>query len=328
MNAPGRIGYSLGPLLSSGELLACAKMADESAHSIWVPESWGREAFSTLGALSQVTRRCLLGTSVVSIYSRTPATVAMAAVTLDMLSSSRTIIGLGASTEAIVENWHGVKFEKPLARMRDFVTSLKLMLTGEKVTYEGRDFQIKNFRILHKPPRQNIPVFVGAVNPGMVALATELADGAIFFLRPKDELKSTVRGIKAKTGRRDFEIACSIICAVSDNHPEKARRRAAQTLAFYVAVGGYYRKFLAGSGFGSETEQITAAYARSGIENAAERVTEQMLGSLTISGNREQCRKSLDEFMSSGITLPIIQFNPVDDAESSFRELLSTFQIA
>lgn len=328
MNAARRIGYSLGPLLSSDELLECAKLADASSStdSIWIPESWGREAFSTLGALSQVTRRCRLGTSIVSIYSRTPATVAMAAVTLDMLSSSRTVIGLGASTDAIVENWHGVKFERPLERMRDFVTALKLMLTGEKVSYDGKDFRIRNFRILHKPPRQNIPILLGAVNPRMISLATELADGIIFFLRPQDELKATVRLVRNKTDGRDFEIACSIICSVSESNPEKARRRAAQTLAFYVAVGGYYRKFLSRSGFGIETDKISAAYARGGIDDATACVTDQMLRSLTISGCREECRKSLNEFVSSGVSLPIIQFNPVNDTESSFRELLSTFQ--
>ena len=108
-----KIGYSLGPLLSMREVLACAKMADShrNVDSLWVPESWGRESFATLGAMSQVTTKVRLGTSIISIYSRTPATVAMAATTLDMLSSNRTVMGLGTSTAAIVENWHGLKFE-------------------------------------------------------------------------------------------------------------------------------------------------------------------------------------------------------------------------
>lgn len=91
-----KIGYSLGPLLSMCEVLACAKMADtqENVDSLWIPESWGRESFATLGAMSQATRRVRLGTSIISIYARTPATVAMAATTLDMLSGNRTIIGL------------------------------------------------------------------------------------------------------------------------------------------------------------------------------------------------------------------------------------------
>src|SRR5919202_4643687 len=102
-----RVGISLGPLLSIHDMLLCAKLADQEANvdSLWFPESWGRESFSTLGAVSQITKKIRLGTSIVNIYSRTPATVAMAATTLDMLSANRFIIGLGVSTPAIIENW-------------------------------------------------------------------------------------------------------------------------------------------------------------------------------------------------------------------------------
>src|SRR5919202_4023961 len=102
-----KMGYSFGPMLSMHEVLMCAKMADQQRNvdSIWVPESWGRESFATLGAISQITKRARLGTSIVNIYARTPATVAMAATTLDMLSANRFIIGLGVSTPAIIENW-------------------------------------------------------------------------------------------------------------------------------------------------------------------------------------------------------------------------------
>jgi alkanesulfonate monooxygenase SsuD/methylene tetrahydromethanopterin reductase-like flavin-dependent oxidoreductase (luciferase family) len=325
--AAKRIGYSLGPLLSTSELLACAKLADAlpSTDSIWVPESWGRESFSTLGAVSQVTARSRLGTSIVSIFSRTPATVAMAAVTLDTLSASRTVIGLGASTEAIVENWHGVKFERPLERMADFVKCFKMMTSGERVSYAGTYYNVKDFKILHPPARKKIPVYIGAVNKGMISLAAELADGVILYLRPLDELKASCSRLQKATAGRNFEIACSLICAVSDSEPEKARKRAAQTLAFYVAVGKYYRKFLSQNGYQRETSEISKTYAESGLQSAASCVTDRMLRMLTICGTREECKRSLGEFVSSGVSLPIIQFNPVDSAESSFRELLSTF---
>ncbi len=322
-----RVGYSLGPLLSMEELLACSKMADEAYNtdSLWVPESWGRESFSTLGAISQLTNRSRLGTSIVNIYSRTPATVAMAATTLDMLSSSRTILGLGASTDAIVENWHGIKFEKPLERMREYVQCLRLMTSGGRVNFNGTFFKVKNFRILHTPLRKTIPIFIGAVNKMMVSLAAELADGVIFYLRPLGELEETISRLKHDTSGRDFEIACSIICAVSDLDPGKARERAAQTLAFYVAVGGYYRRFLSQNGFESESALIAETFAKSGIEDASRCLTEKMLQSLAIFGTRKQCRESLAKFSATGITLPILQFNPVGSTQSSFRELLSTF---
>jgi 5,10-methylenetetrahydromethanopterin reductase len=322
-----KIGYSLGPLLSANEVLKCAKLADShpKVDSLWVPESWGRESFVTLGAMSQVTKRVRLGTSIISIYSRTPGTVAMAATTLDMLSGDRSIIGLGTSTAAIVENWHGVKFERPACRMREYVECLRLMVSGEKVNYSGQFFRANNFKLMHQPQRKQIPLFVAAVNKKMVSLALKLADGVLLYLRPLDELKKTAAELRQSTKERNFEIASSFICALSDKEPEKARKRAAKTLAFYVAVGKYYSRFLSENGFKSEVEGIIAAYGKGDADSAAKLIPNRMLDSLTICGNGEECRKSLAKFVSAGVTLPIIQLNPVGDSESSFREMLSTF---
>lgn len=322
-----KLGYSLGPLLSMREILLCAKMADqqENVDSLWVPESWGRESFATLGAISQVTRKVSLGTSIINIYSRTPAIVAMAATTLDMLSDNRTIIGLGASTAAIVENWHGLKFNRPASRMKEYIECLRLMTRGEKVKYNGEFFQINNFKILHQPQRANIPIFMAAVNKKMVSMASKLADGILLYLRPLEELKRTATELKEATKGKSFEIACSFICAISNKEPEKARARAATTLAFYIAVGEYYSKFLADNGFKIEVEEITAEYRKAGADNAAKYVSDRMLSSLVICGSSEECRESLSKFLSTGITLPIIQFNPIGDSESSFKEMLSAF---
>ena len=130
------------------EVLSFSRLADhrQNVDSLWVPESWGREAFTSLGALSQVTKKVKLGTSIIGIYTRTPATIAMAATTLDILSNNRTIIGLGVSTPPLVENWHGTKFERPLSRMREYIECLRLMMTGEKVYYDGRFIRVKNFK--------------------------------------------------------------------------------------------------------------------------------------------------------------------------------------
>lgn len=322
-----KLGYSLGPLLSMREILLCAKMADqqENVDSLWVPESWGRESFATLGAISQVTRKVSLGTSIINIYSRTPAIVAMAATTLDMLSDNRTIIGLGASTAAIVENWHGLKFNRPASRMKEYIECLRLMTRGEKVKYNGEFFQINNFKILHQPQRANIPIFMAAVNKKMVSMASKLADGILLYLRPLEELKRTTTELKQATKGKSFEIACSFICAMSNKEPEKARARAATTLAFYIAVGEYYSKFLADNGFKIEVEDITAEYRKGGAHNAAKYVSDRMLSSLVICGSSEECRESLSKFLSTGITLPIIQFNPIGESESSFKEMLSAF---
>lgn len=324
-----KIAYNPGTLLSMEDVLLFAKLADDrkNVDSLWVPESWGREAFASLGALSQITKKVKLGTSIIGVYTRTPATIAMAATTLDVLSNNRTIIGLGVSTPPLVEDWHGTKFERPICRMREYIECLRLMMNGEKVYYSGRFFNVKNFKLLYKPKRQKIPIFVAAVNKYMISLACDLADGILLYLRPMEELRKTVSLIKSRTRRRHkgFEIASVFIGAVSNKEPEKARERAAKTLAFYIAVGKYYNRFLSDNGFQSDVEQITSEYHLNGLDIASKFVSDKMLNSLTVSGNSEQCIRSLEKFLSAGISLPIIQVNPVGDTESSIREMLSTF---
>jgi alkanesulfonate monooxygenase SsuD/methylene tetrahydromethanopterin reductase-like flavin-dependent oxidoreductase (luciferase family) len=209
--------------------------------------------------------------------------------------------------------------------MKEYVECLRLLISGEKVNYHGKFFRVNNFKIMSPSKRKNIPIFIAAVNKNMMSLASEIADGVLLYLRPVDELKKTVSELKKTTKGRDFEIATSFICAVSDKEPDKARERAAKTLAFYVSVGKYYSKFLSESGFQEEVDNITSAYGKGGSDAARRFVSDSMLDSLAICGSRKDCQKSLAKFLATGITLAIMQVNPVTDSEGSFREMLSTF---
>lgn len=322
-----KIGYSLGSLLSVRDVLAISKLADSrEVDSLWIPESWGREGFATLGAISQMTRKVRLGSAILSIFARTPATVAMAATTIDMLSNNRTVIGLGVSTEAIVENWHGTEFSKPVRRIHEYVTCIRQMITGETVNYSGSFYKVNNFKLLYRPQRSEIPIFMAAINKRMISLATQIADGILLYLRPYHELKRTVQDIKSVRDKsRVFEIASVVICSISNDQPLLARQRAAQTLAFYISVGKYYNRFLAANGFAKEVLEISEAYRLYGLSGATKHVSESMLDSLTISGNSQQCLKSFKTLRSCGQTTIILQVNPVGDPETSFREMLTTF---
>ena len=326
-----KIGYNIGTLLSVDAILKFAKKIEqkENTDSLWVPESWGREAFVSLGALSQVTKRVRLGTAIISIHSRTPATVAMGISTLDLLSNNRSVLGLGVSTPALVENWHGIKFNYPIEKLREYLQCVKLVMKGSKVFFVGKYYKINNFKILFKPPREDPPIYIAAINDKMIDLSCQLADGVLLYLRPKNELPKAVKNIKKKlkfSGNKKFEICCAFITAVSDKYPDQARLRAAKTLAFYVAIGKYYNKFLRENGFEIEVENITEEYIKNGLVNVHNFISDKMLTSLTISGTRDECIKSLREFNQSGISLPIIQINPVgNNTENSIRELISTF---
>jgi alkanesulfonate monooxygenase SsuD/methylene tetrahydromethanopterin reductase-like flavin-dependent oxidoreductase (luciferase family) len=322
----GQIGINPSSLFNTQDILEFAKLLDSrpQVNSIWIPESWGREAFVMLGAIASLTSKIKLGTSIVSMFSRSPATTAMAASTLDNISKNRTIIGIGASTPILAENWHGTKFEYPLKRMKEYVTCFKIISSGETINFDGNFFKLKNMKIMHPSSRKKIPVFLGAVNSGMIKLATDIADGTILYLRPFDELKETVQHIRSVTSKKskNFEISSVFIAAISNRYPELARRRAAKTLAFYVAVGKYYSEFLSSHGFKNEVEQISNDYLTNGIENISKFVTDHMLDSLTICGTVEDCIRSLKRFVSCGISLPILQINPVKDNSESINDSL------
>ena len=322
----GQIGYNPSSLFNTQDILEFAKQLDykPQVNSLWIPESWGREAFVMLGAIGAMTRRLKLGTSIVSMFSRSPATLAMAASTMDNITLNRTIIGIGASTPILAEDWHGIKFIHPLDRMREYVTCFKIISSGETINFDGNFFKLKNIKIMHPSQRREIPVFLGAVNPGMIKLATEIANGIILYLSPLNELKKTVECIKSLTSRKSksFEICSVFITAISNKYPDLARERAAKTLAFYVAVGKYYNEFLSSHGFKSQVEQITTEYQNHGIENISKFVTDPMLDSLTIYGTTEDCIKSLKRFVSCGVSLPILQVNPVKDNMQSISDCL------
>jgi alkanesulfonate monooxygenase SsuD/methylene tetrahydromethanopterin reductase-like flavin-dependent oxidoreductase (luciferase family) len=326
----GQIGINPSSLFRTKDILEFAKLLDNKPQvdSIWIPESWGREAFVMLGAIASLTSKIKLGTSIVSMFSRSPATTAMAASTLDMISKNRTVIGVGASTPILAENWHGTKFEFPLKRMKEYVTCFKIISSGETINFDGDFFKLKNMKIMHPSTRKKIPVFLGAVNSGMIKLATDIADGTILYLRPFDELKETVKHIRSITSKesKNFEISSVFITAISNRYPELARRRAAKTLAFYVAVGKYYNEFLSSHGFKNEVEQISNDYLINGIDNISKFVTDYMLDALTICGTVEDCIRSLKRFVSSGISLPILQINPVKDNSESINDSLLTLQ--
>jgi len=320
-----RLGFSLGTLLTHDEVLRCSVLADEhGAESIWIPESWARESFVTLGTLAAITKQVRLGTGIISIYSRTPATIAMAATTLDIISNGRAFIGLGASSKALVENWHGQKFTNHITRMREYVETVRLIIKGDNVNYDGKISKVRNFKIGFKPLRDRIPIYMAATNERMVGLATDVADGVVLFLRPLDELKRTIGRLKKITHGKNFEIICIIMTAITKER-ELARERTRKTLAFYTAVGNIYSEFLASHGFKNEIIQIAESYKKEGLANIHKLVPDKMLDAITIAGEPEECRKRFQKFINAGVSLPIIQFNPVAETETSFKEVLSTF---
>ena len=317
-----RIACSLGSLLSVEEVLHCSKsLSNSKIDSIWIPETWGMENFSTMSAVASNTESQKIGSSIINIYSRSPSTIAMGAATVDILSKGRLILGLGTSSMPIVEDFHGDKFSNPVQRMKEYVEIIRLALSKKQMNYSGKIFQLNNFTLLIEPKRKSIPIYLAAINEKMVNLTWEIADGVIFYLRPLEEIKKTITKMQSK---KRIDVACQIITCISEDS-EIAILRAKKTLAFYISVGNIYREFLSKNGFQNETNNIFDEFKKSGFKSNHELVTEKMLNSLCIAGNPNESKKQLQKFRDSGVDLPIIQFNPIEDTKESFSLLKKTF---
>ena len=317
-----RLSYSLGSLLTINQILECSKKLNMlKPDTVWIPETWGMENFSMLSLACMENKFSKIGSSIINIYSRSPSLIAMGAATVDTISNKRFVLGLGTSTKPLIEDFHGDKFEKPVKRMKEYVEIIRLILTGKTINYSGEIFSLKDFSLLIKPPRNIIPIYLAAVNQKMVELAWEIADGVIFYLRPKNEIKSTIARMK---NQKKIDTTLQIITCIHDDS-EKAIFRAKKTIAFYVSVGKIYREFLAQNGFKNETKNIFEEYKKTGLTNNHEFVPESMVNELCISGTPNECKKQLKQFRETGINLPIIQFNPIDNVQDSFDLIISTF---
>ena len=317
-----RLSYSLGSLLSIEEVLECSRKLNEIKPEVeWIPETWGMENFSMLGLASKENIFSKIGSSIINIYSRSPSLIAMGASTVDTISNGRLILGLGTSSVPIVENFHGNSFDTPVQRMKEYVEIIRLALQGEKINYSGKIFTLKDFSLLTKPIRKEIPIYLAAINQKMVEMTWDIADGVIFYLRPKNEMKETISKMQKK---KKIDTTLQIITCIHEDE-EKTRNRAKKTLSFYIAVGKIYREFLQSTGYSEEVKIINEEYKKNGLDGLQEFVPEKMLDDLCIAGTSATAVKKLDAFRDVGIDLPIIQFNPIGNVKESFELLTKTF---
>lgn len=310
--------FSIGSMLTPKQVLDFSRSADTNPniHSIWTPESWGKESFSILGAISQVTKNVNLGTSIVNIYSRSPATIAMGAITLDKLSDYRFILGIGSSTSPLIEGLHGINYEHPLIRMKEYINIIRMFFKSEKVKYVGRTVQVNNFK-LSEHSRENIPIYLAAVNVKMINLAASTGDGLILYLIPISEILKSLSQIKTIVPNKPFTKAVAFITSVSNKDPNQANKRASKTLAFYISVGKIYYNYLLGTKYREIVKKISLDYHKFGIDESIKNITPEMLNDFVISGSVNDCINQLKRIRGKGVDIPILQINPVKNSNGN-----------
>lgn len=331
-----RIGIALGAVHDRpfADVAAFARAAEGSGYeAIFVPEAWGRDAFVTLGALARMTERIGLGTGIVNVYSRTPALLAMAAVTLDELSGGRAILGLGTSGQRVVEGWHGVPMARPLRRLRETTEAVRAIVSGSRRGYNGQTLSIApGFAITLARVRDRIPIYHASLTPAAIRQCAEVADGWLPYFASPETLRADAQVIaddlRARSRERgSFTIAPYIPVLVSDD-PPVARAVLRRHLAFYIGgMGRFYRETVARHGFGDVAEEVRRLWESRDREAAAAAVSDELLDAFAVVGDADRCRARLDDYRAAGADLPIVAL-PGDvtlaEAERTVRALGET----
>jgi F420-dependent oxidoreductase-like protein len=274
--------------------------------SVYTTHIAGRDSLTLLMAYAAASERIRLGTGVVPIFSRTPATMAQTAATIDEYSGGRMVLGLGVSHRVTVENWHGAKIDKPVTQMREYLAAVRAILRGEEPPDSER-FPTK-FAFMGYSARAELPIYVAALSPNMIKLAGELADGVMLWLCCPSYIESTVipalrEGVEA-SGRSfdDFDVVAAVPVALTDD-PEAAKATFRQDLIPYASLP-FYRAMLESSGFADEIAEFDAGMAAGDVERAKAGLSDRMLAELAGIGGTDEVHGAVRRYQDAGVTSP------------------------
>jgi alkanesulfonate monooxygenase SsuD/methylene tetrahydromethanopterin reductase-like flavin-dependent oxidoreductase (luciferase family) len=283
----------------------------------WFPEITFGDAFGPATAVATKTSRLELGTGVVGIWSRSAVTMALQAATLDELSDGRLLLGVGLQARGYVEGWHGQTYERPVRAMREYVTILRRILSGENVTFEGEVFSVHNFQLMMQPPERPARIYMAAIGPQMTRLAGELADGILGYCYSaayvRDSVLPNLRAGAERAGRSldDFDIACGFptIVTPDDSGLEQIK---GQVMMFATAKSSSpeYASSFAAAGY--DVAPIQERVDAGDVDGALGLVTDEMSDALTIAGSPEHVRKRVEEYRDAGLTTVGLNPSPPD----------------
>src|SRR5690349_8756460 len=301
MGDVGLMGMNV-PGMSWREMRDAAVLAEQLGYScISMGESWGEDALTSLAQIAAVTSRIRIGTSIVPVFARSPANLAMSALNMDRMSEGRFFLGLGTSGRLVVEDLHGERFAKPLTRMREYIDIVRKASRGARLDHDGEFFHTRRFQLRMTPYRATLPIYIAALSPPSLRLTGELADGWLpIFLAPTrmGPLLADLEAGAKSAGRTlaDIAISAQVSVYVTDDR-QAARDRERPHIAFYIGgMGVFYHEYMHRIGFGSEADGIRAAFQARDREGAARLVTDEMVGAMTITGAARECREQLERF--------------------------------
>jgi F420-dependent oxidoreductase-like protein len=303
----------------STENLRLVRAADRLGYDVvWVAEAYGTDVPAVLGWLVAQTEQIHLGAGVLQIPARSPAMTAMTAATLDALSAGRFRLGLGVSGPQVSEGWHGVRFDKPLARTREYVAIVNAALSRERVRFEGEHYQLplpdgpgKPLMLSVHPVRSHVPVYLASIGPKNLELAGEIADGwlSIFFSvgHAADQLERVSVG-RARRGLdlAGFDVVANMPVVVGAD-PEACAAPVRAFAALYLGGMGsrdqnFYHALATRMGFGAAADEVQEAFLTRDYAAAAAAVPFEFLDATSLLGPPERIAVRMREVSDAGVT--------------------------
>jgi F420-dependent oxidoreductase-like protein len=324
-----KLGAAVGRRGNPQALAQYAQSLEEvGVEYLWAGEAYTADSVSTLGFLAAVTSRARLGSSIMPLYSRTPTLIAMTAVGLDQLSEGRFILGLGASGPQVIEGFHGVPYDHPLARTQEIIDICRAVWRRERLEYRGRHYQVplpegtgtglgKPLKIVDHPQRERIPIYVASLGPKNVEMTARIADGWIpLHFWPEGSERVWGESLRAGLAQRDTDLAPLEVVAggpLAIGHDvAPLRERARPGLALYFGGMGareqnFYNNVLCRYGFVREAGQIQDAYLSGDRESAAAMVPDELVTGTSLIGDAGFVKERVAAHREAGVTILNVQ---------------------
>jgi F420-dependent oxidoreductase-like protein len=316
----------LGTNYAGGFKEVAAEVADlerAGLDIVFVPEGYSFDAVSALGYLAASTERVQLASGILQLYTRTPTLTAMTAAGLDYVSDGRFILGLGASGPQVIEGFHGVPYDAPIARTREVIDICRQVWRRETVQHHGRHYTIplpaeqgtglgKPLKLINKPVRERIPILVAALGPKNVELAAEIAEGwqPIFYLPEKAQDvwgKALASGqAKRDPALGDLDVYAGPALAIGEN-VEPMREFVKPHLALYIGGMGakgknFYHTLATRYGYGAAADRIQELYLSGDKDSAVKAVPDELVRDISLIGTRGFVKERLAAFREAGVT--------------------------
>ncbi|TFV56874.1 LLM class flavin-dependent oxidoreductase [Geodermatophilus sp. DF01-2] len=323
--------------ISDEELAFVTEAERLGADSVWMAEAWGHDAFTPLAFLVARTSRIRLATGIAQLGARTPALLAMSAMSMQALSGGRFLLGLGTSGPQVMEGWHGVRFTSPLAMTRETIEILRTVTAGERLVHDGAVYRLPlpdsaGRAIRSTAPPTPVPVYLAAMGPKNLALTGELADGWLanaFMPETAAAFLEPLAAGAARAGRTvaDLDVVVPVGVEFTDDEEEAARRHA-RGYAFTIGAMGnraqnFYNAAFARQGYGEDVRAVQELWLAGERQQAADRVPVDLGRRTNLLGPAELVRERIAAYRAAGVTtLQAKLAGPLDERLATLGTLL------